>query len=170
MKQYTIEPKMKKSVVEEMTFRKKVGETTMFLTKQLTWRSGSFTIYVPETEEEIEEWLETRGWSMDDWGEYVTEDDFLPNEDDDCVELDNYEYEMDHTWDGVSEDFELSVFPAESLSEEEQEELLEAAQELYYEDYEEGLFEDGWEESGFCTYIYNGLKITEGAVDPDDEG
>ena len=162
MKQYVVEPKMKKSIMEERTFTKKDGETRFFLTNQVFWRGGSFTIDVPETEEEIHAWLEERGWTQEDWDEgCVDESSFLPDEDDESIELDDYAYEIIDTWDGVSEEWELTCYPLDAVDEETLEEMRDAAVEVYSEDYEEGLFEDGWEEAGFCTYIFNGVTIRE---------
>ena len=167
MKRFLIEPKMKKSVVEEQTFRKVEDGITFILNREMLWRTGSFVISVPETDEEIHNWLEERGWSQEDWDEgFVDEGSFLPDADDEAIELDDYDFEMEHTWDGIYEDWTVTASP--EVDEDVLEEMQEHAQEIYAEDYEESLYAEGWEEAGFCTCIYNGAVITEMEDEDDD--
>ena len=110
MKHFRIEPTYKKSVIELSTFRRPLEELTgndedkgkfAYLRKGLGWRWGSFMISVPDTEEEIKEFLEERGnydsvaeYLADYWGDEdiivestTLQEYLLPSEDDDFVDL-----------------------------------------------------------------------------------
>ena len=66
MKYFKLEPTYKKSLVEFYTFSRPLSDlmegaekdAKAFLVKEIGWRWGDFTIEVPETDDEIAEWLE----------------------------------------------------------------------------------------------------------------
>ena len=58
MKYYRIEPTHKKSVIENTIFRRKdENGNYIFLKRELGWRWGSFLFSVPETEDEINNYI-----------------------------------------------------------------------------------------------------------------
>jgi hypothetical protein len=173
MKHYLLEPTYKKSVVEYTAFRRKDEDgTQIWLRKELGWRYGSWTISVPENEEECMEYLESKGyvgddavfnWAMD-YGHTMTDPEtkeevldpdtsllelvtsqMLPSETDDFVDItEDYEHaEMIETWDGCWEYWTVSSYQKE-IDEDEQEAILEGVQEAYDEEYEEGVEDLGW--------------------------
>ena len=166
MKHFRIEPTYKKSVIELSTFRRPLEELTgndedkgkfAYLRKELGWRWGSFMISVPDTEEEIAEFLEERG-SYESVAEYLAdyhgEEDIivesttlqeylLPSVDDDFVDLtEDYDAEMLDCWDGCWEDWGITV-PGDELDD--TDDLIEEIEEAYSEDYEEGVEALGWQ-------------------------
>ena len=166
MKHFRIEPTYKKSVIELSTFRRPLEELTgndedkgkfAYLRKELGWRWGSFMISVPDTEEEIAEFLEERG-SYESVAEYLAdyhgEEDIivesttlqeylLPSEDDDFVDLtEDYDAELLDCWDGCWEDWGITV-PGDEL--EDTDDLIEEIEEAYSEEYEEGVEALGWQ-------------------------
>jgi hypothetical protein len=165
MKHYRVEPTYKKSVVEYDTFSR-IDENgkKIFLQREVGWRWGSWLISVPETQEEIDEYLKSKGFdTIEDFAQdcgrtYIDEDgnevmevgftlkDFLlPDEDDDQIDMseDYPDAELIETWDGCWEFWSVSSFQAE-ISEEQNELWSEEAEEAYNEDYEAGLEAIGW--------------------------
>ena len=166
MKHFRIEPTYKKSVIELSTFRRPLEELTgndedkgkfAYLRKELGWRWGSFMISVPDTEEEIKEFLEERG-SYESVAEYLAdyygEEDIivesttlqeylLPSEDDDFVDLtEDYDAEMLDCWDGCWEDWDI-ITNGPKLAD--VDEMIEEIEEAYSEEYEEGVEALGWQ-------------------------
>lgn len=166
MKHFRIEPTYKKSVIELSTFRRPLEELTgndedkgkfAYLRKELGWRWGSFMISVPDTEEEIKEFLEERG-SYESVAEYLAdyhgEEDIiiesttlqeylLPSEDDDFVDLtEDYDAEMLDCWDGCWEDWDITTNGPKL---EDVDEMIEEIEEAYSEEYEEGVEALGWQ-------------------------
>ena len=189
MKHYIIEPTHKKSLVERTIFRRTNEEgEKIFLEKELGWRWGSFMISVPETEEEVMDYVKSKGYEGDtavlDWacdfghtmtdenGEEILDPDtsvlelvqsqLLPSEDDDLVEIseDYEEAEMIDCWDGCWEYWSVRSHQVE-LSEEEQEAYVEEAEEAYAEENEEGVEELGWEYTDTFFELHCNPKITE---------
>mgnify|MGYP000421383249 CR=1 FL=1 len=145
MKYFKIEPTYKKSLVEHYVFRRPLSDLTddgpegniATLTKEIGWRWGDFIATVPETEDEITEWLSYRDdgaysnfydlaidyglTETDENGEEVLppsksiqemiEGLLLPDLDDDFVQIteDYPEAEMQSTWDGCWEDWTLNT-------------------------------------------------------------
>ena len=170
MKYYRVEPSYKKSVVEYTAFRRKDEDGNMiWLRKELGWRWGSWLFSVPETEEEAYAFIHAQGYdNLLDWaidyghtitdenGEEVLDDDSnviemvqmqaMPSEGDDFVDLteDYPDAEMLETWDGCWEFWSVSSYQTE-IDEEEQEAIVEEAEEVYNEEYEEGVEALGWE-------------------------
>jgi hypothetical protein len=166
MKHFRIEPTYKKSVIELSTFRRPLEELTgndedkgkfAYLRKELGWRWGSFMISVPDTEEEIAEFLEERG-SYESVAEYLAdyhgEEDIivesttlqeylLPSEDDEFVDLtEDYDAEMLDCWDGCWEDWGITTNGPEL---EDTDDMIEEIEEAYSEEYEEGVEALGWQ-------------------------
>ena len=166
MKHFRIEPTYKKSVIELSTFRRPLEELTgndedkgkfAYLRKELGWRWGSFMISVPDTEEEIKEFLEERG-SYESVAEYLAdyhgEEDIiiesttlqeylLPSVDDDFVDLtEDYDAEMLDCWDGCWEDWDITTNGPKL---EDVDEMIEEIEEAYSEEYEEGVEALGWQ-------------------------
>lgn len=170
MKYYIVEPTYKKSTIEITTFRRYDEDGKLiFLRKELGWRWGSFLFSVPETDEEIENYLESCGYEnildwASDYGFTVTDDSgeemldpdttvqemiqmqCLPSEGDDFVDIteDYPNAEMIETWDGCWEYFNVLSHQKE-MDEEEAEALAEEAEEAYFEGNEEAVEELGWE-------------------------
>ena len=174
MKHYRIEPTYKKSVVEFTYFRRPLEELTgndedkgkfAFAHKELGWRWGSFMISVPDTPEEIKEFLEERG-GYDSVQEYLAdyhgEEDIivsdttlqeylLPNTEDDFIDLtEDYDAEMLDCWDGCWEDWSIRTNGPKL---EDVDEMLEEIEQAYDEEYEEGVEELGWQ------FIDNSFEI-----------
>lgn len=166
MKHFRIEPTYKKSVIELSTFRRPLEELTgndedtgkfAYLRKELGWRWGSFMISVPDTEEEIKEFLEERGnydsvaeYLADYWGDEdiivestTLQEYLLPSEDDDFVDLtEDYDAEMLDCWDGCWEDWDITTNGPKLAD---VDEMIEEIEEAYSEDYEEGVEALGWQ-------------------------
>ena len=166
MKHFRIEPTYKKSVIELSTFRRPLEELTgndedkgkfAYLRKELGWRWGSFMISVPDTEEEIKEFLEERGnydsvaeYLADYWGDEdiivestTLQEYLLPSEDDDFVDLtEEYDAEMLDCWDGCWEDWDITTNGPKLAD---VDEMIEEIEEAYSEDYEEGVEALGWQ-------------------------
>ena len=177
MKTYRIEPTYKKSVVEYDTFRKRVegDKSDLWIRKEIGWRWGEFDVFVPETEEEVIEWANDQVGDaeyykslaevLDEYGEEDLEGMIghaMPDTSEACAfhELSDYQYEMNSTWDGCWEDWDIFV-GGDDLSEEEQEELLEEVQEKYSEDYEDGVAELGFEHMDNYTDIHCAITAVE---------
>jgi|DEB0MinimDraft_10_1074344.scaffolds.fasta_scaffold61944_2 hypothetical protein len=120
MKYYIIEPKYKKSLIE---YEHYVREDGARIVVETLWRGGSFMLTVPETESEIKELLGD-AYDEDDV-EYYT---WLPEEGEDYIELDDYQYEMLGTFDGCAEDYNFYNM-SDKIDEEAQEEMMEVLQE-----------------------------------------
>ena len=167
MKYYRIEPSTKKSVIEVEYYGREDG---LRIAVETCWRWGEFKLNVPETEEELKEYLDYRGVELEEYNEDPESYPFLPQEDDEVVELEDYEFETLSTWDGCSE--EHSVYAGYNYKGEVPAELEESILELLEEEGISVLWED-WSEiegdhplRGFssedCSYvIYNGVTIEE---------
>ena len=181
MKHFRIEPTYKKSVIELTVFRRPLDDLTgneedkgkfAYLRKELGWRWGSFRIDVPETEEEIAEFLEERG-GYDSVAEYLADyygeediivesttlDEYLlPNTEDDFVDLtEDYDAEMIDCWDGCWEDWDI-VTGGPKLSD--VDEMIEEIEEAYNEEYEEGVEALGWQFMDNSFEIHCNVTVT----------
>ena len=181
MKHFRIEPTYKKSVIELTVFRRPLDDLTgneedkgkfAYLRKELGWRWGSFRIDVPETEEEIAEFLEERG-GYDSVAEYLADyygeediivesttlDEYLlPNTEDDFVDLtEDYDAEMIDCWDGCWEDWDI-VTGGPKLSD--VDEMMEEIEEAYNEEYEEGVEALGWQFMDNSFEIHCNVTVT----------
>ena len=168
MKHYRIEPTYKKSVVEWTLFqRKDENGIVENLRKELGWRWGSWMVSIPETQEELDKWIENHSNydTIEDWAyDYghadadddgnitidgdifeILNDQLLPSEDEESVDItEDYDMEMLETWDGCWEYFHVDSWRKE-IPEDEAEALVEEAQDAYEENCEEGVEELGWE-------------------------
>jgi len=162
MKFYNIQPTVKKSVVEFESYRRGNKEDGFqYATKELGWRTGDFVISVPETSEEIDDWVANRPegqWTREDVDDYIERggNPFLPSKDDTFIELEEYEYEMQSTWDGCWEEWTVH---GEGIEDEEA--LIEEIEEAYAENYDEGLAESGWTQDDFTMEIHCPVEIVE---------
>ena len=165
MKQYKVTPQHKKSVVEIEVYRKKdIDGKYIYAGKELVWRGGEFIISVPETDEEITQWVETMNDNGCFWSRpMVTQmlldklNPFLPSEDDTFVELDSYDFEMESTWDGCSEDWNIEGLDDAAKCEL----LIEHITEGYNESYEEWMEENDWEFVSHTTEFHCNPSIDE---------
>jgi len=175
MKQYIVEPKYKKSVVEVQVFKKKINGRDHYLRYSDCWRWGGFAIAVPETREEIEEYKQHIGYAgatdeevFEDFGAETWEDIALPAEGEEEIgifEDHGWNAEMIECWDGGCwTEWNIHAYGEGAMSEEECEEEAERLSEIYYEEYEEGLEAEGWE------YVDNDYWVTEPVVRPVKEG
>ena len=196
MKHYRVEPTWKKSVVEWTLFqRKDENGIVENLRKELGWRWGSWMVSIPETQEELDKWVEDHpnyetieDWAYDyghadmDDDENITidgdifeilEQQLLPSEDDESVDItEDYDMEMIETWDGCWEYFHVDSWRKE-IPEDEAEALVEEAEAAYEENYEEGIEELGWEYVDTYFEMHCSPRITEcdenGNVEEEDE-
>jgi hypothetical protein len=177
MKYYRIEPTHKKSVIENTIFRRKdENGNYIFLKKELGWRWGSFLFSVPETEEEINDYIKEQGcetfleWASDNGFEDLIESEtnteiiankFLPSESDEFVDVteDYPNATLLDAWDGCWEDWIAYSFKTE-LSYDEKESMAEKASAAYDENNEEGVEELGWEYIDTTFEIQCGVSIT----------
>jgi len=183
MKYFLLEPTYKKSTVEKTFFRRELEPLTgnsedagkwAYVTKELGWRWGSFLISVPETEEEILEFVKSSGyddvlsWAIDH-GESITQGDeevlppnfslynyLVPSEDAEYVDVteDYPEAEMYECWDGCWEDWEVSSTGTTPDVD------IEEIEEAFSEDYEEGVEELGWTFVDMAFELHCNPKIT----------
>jgi hypothetical protein len=170
MKYYVIEPTCKKSLVEYTLFKRFNDDgNVVTLRKELGWRWGSFGVAVPETEEEAYTYIHGLGYdNLLDWacdfGHTITDDNgdeildpdsdvvemvrmqVLPSEGDDFVDIteDYPEAEMIDCWDGCWE-FWFVECHSDPIDEDEQDAIIEEVEEVYGEEYEEGVESLGWE-------------------------
>jgi hypothetical protein len=184
MKYFKLEPTYKKSLVEFYTFSRPLSDlkedhglhkdAKAHLIKEIGWRWGDFTIEVPETDDEIAEWLEFRDEGQydtfydlavdygltetdEETGEEVLPSDrsvveliqdmLLPDLDDDYIMIseDYPDAQMNSTWDGCWEDWSIRTgWTADSPVLENIDELIEEIDEAYAEEYEEGVEALGW--------------------------
>ena len=177
MKHFLLEPKLKKSVSEYQRFVKQIDDKNSYTaTMETGWRWGSWVINCPETEEEVVEWGNNRVGDpsyyknamevVEDYG-YDTLEEFVehatkPEETANFHELDDYDHELIETWDGCWEYWEVQAWGdhREDVTDEEIEELQEHVEEIWYEDYNEAMYEDGWEEQAYWTDINCEVKLT----------
>ena len=183
MKYFLLEPTYKKSTVEKTFFRRELEPLTgnpedagkwAYVTKELGWRWGSFLISVPETEEEVLEFVKSSGyddvlsWAIDH-GESITQGDeevlppnfslynyLVPSEDAEYVDVteDYPEAEMYECWDGCWEDWEASSTGTTPDVD------IEEIEEAFSEDYEEGVEELGWTFVDMAFELHCNPKIT----------
>ena len=124
MKSYTVEPLNKKSVLEYQTYSKKIEDGCVIqATLEIGWRTGEFTVHVPETEEEVIEWANGRDGVLagqytdietvlnDNCVDCISEMEFLPSdsEDETFHEMSDFDFDMESTWDGCWEDWTVTV-------------------------------------------------------------
>jgi len=184
MKYYRLEPTYKKSLVEFYTFTRPLSDlkedhglhedAKAYLVKEIGWRWGDFTVEVPETDEEIAEWLEFKDEGQyetfydlavdygltetdEETGEEVLPSDrsvveliegmLLPDLDDDYIMIseDYPDAQMNSTWDGCWEDWSIRTGWTEDAPVlDDVDELIEEVDEAYAEEYEDGVEALGW--------------------------
>lgn len=182
MKYYRIEPTHKKSLIENTIFRRKdENGNYIFLKREQCWRWGSFLFSVPETEDEINNYINEQGynnfldWVSDNGFEDLIESEtyagiiankLLPSESDEFVDIteDYPNATFMDAWDGIWEGWITYSFKTE-LSYDEKESTAEKASDAYYENNEDGVEALGWE------YIDTTFEIQCAvSIQPCDEG
>ncbi len=165
MKTYSIEPTYKKSVCEVELWRRPTDilptddDTFRYnwngpiLRRECWWRWGEWTIEIPETEDEIQEFVELKGFTtvmeyLEQHGAETIEEVLLPDEEDDEHVLPP-EAECNYCWDGQGEEFNIEQTRHSNLTDEECAELSSEAMRMYAD---EGMFEQGLEELGWEHY------------------
>jgi hypothetical protein len=167
MKRYVITPRHKKSTIELQYWKKDIDGVPVTVTYEECWRWGSFILDVPETQEEVDQWLEdevgynTIGECFEDYGVESIEEILLPSLDEDIVLLtEDYGtyFELVETWDGCGSDFRAY---SPDLSAERLEEIEEEFAEGWCEGHYEWAEGEGWVEQG-CDYeIHSGFEMKE---------
>ena len=104
MKDYVLKPKNKKSIYEVNQYVKEHNDTNLSINREVVWRSGSFSIPVPETKDEIDKFLNEEGYdTLDEFLEdYESiEEKVLPS-DDEKIEMiiEDFNAELIDTFDG----------------------------------------------------------------------
>ena len=151
MKDYVLTPKNKKSIYEVNQYVKEHNDTNLSINREVVWRSGSFSIPVPETKDEIDKFLDEEGYdTLDEFLEdYESiEEKVLPS-DDEKIEMiiEDFNAECLDTFDG-SQDWYIECNDEElSPDKDELNEILEEVKEAFEEEGEDGLSSLGWEES-----------------------
>lgn len=198
MKYYRVEPSYKKSFVEIDIFNRKDEDgNIIYLRRELGWRWGSFLFTIPETDEEIQDYIKNQGYEkFEDWaGDYghaeinddneyylpegvtpaqVIHDALLPSEDDDFVDVteDYPNAELIDSWDGCWEDWSVNSYKV-TIEDEQAELWCEEAEAAYSEDYQEGVIELGWDFVDTFFEIQCNPKVTpcdeNGYVEGEDE-
>ena len=160
MKHYLLEPEYKKSVAEYDVFEKTIDGHTYRVVHEEVFRSGSWIIHVPETEEEINEWLKDRGEDREDY-DSVDDMQFAPPTDEDFHELNDYpNHEFLEMWDGCSGDWYLQD-PKGEVDEDRAEEIIDMVTELWDDGYHENLEANGWESVDCFQQIHCEVTLTE---------
>ena len=171
MRYYKLEPVYKKSVIEYTTFIK----DDVLATYEVGWRWGEYLIKIPETEEEFLEWsnryagFDNVEEAKENYSDIFENDSIIdkymaicgPDLESEFHEMEDYDHEMLSTWDGNWADWSVSSFGPNALTEEAQEELVEQIEEIYNEDYEEGLEREGWTHKDFWTEIHCAVTLVE---------
>ncbi len=143
------------------------GGNTLWATLEVGWRWGSWVVSVPESEEEIMDFANNKVGSLTEgdsryyktirevYDDYVSGDAtllqqqiidlqsaFLPDVSEACTfhEVDDYDAEMEETWDGCWEDWTINQFCQPDADGYLDEEELQA----YLENVEEAWQEDAW--------------------------
>jgi|TARA_B110000503_G_scaffold21500_1_gene32732 hypothetical protein len=171
MRHYKLAPTWKKSVVEYSTFMK----DGILAKYELGWRWGDFLINIPETDEEFLEWVnkfsgfDTIEEAKENYSDIFENDSITdkymaicgPDLESEFHELDDYDYEMLGMDDGCWSDWTISGFGSHDLTEEVKTELAEQLQEIYDEEYEEGLEQEGWTHKDYWTEIHGPVTLHE---------
>mmetsp|Transcript_5115 Transcript_5115/g.5894 ORF Transcript_5115/g.5894 Transcript_5115/m.5894 type:complete len:292 (+) Transcript_5115:75-950(+) len=178
MKTYSIEPTCKKSTCEVELWRRPADilptdDSTFrynwngpILRRECWWRWGEWTIEIPETEDEIQEFLEQKGFAtvteyLEQHGAETVEEVLLPDEEDDEHVLPP-EVECNYCWDGQGEEFNIEQTRNSNLTDDECAELSSEAMRMYADEgmFEQGLEELGWEHYSSIYEIYCTLNVT----------
>ena len=174
MKHYLMEPKNKKACAEYDIFQKEIDGVTYCVVKEEVYRWGSWILHVPDTKQEIADWLEDMGETMEsmiDCYESVDKFPFVPDSSDDFIELADYDAEFVEMWDGCSCDWYLQD-PKGEIPEDKSEEIIDLVQDIFSENYHEGLEDEGWENVDCFQQIHSEVTLKEcddtGSVSEED--
>jgi hypothetical protein len=165
MKYYTVTNRFKKSVDETEIIVGTVDDVEVRIAYTTNWRSAEFRIGVPETKDEIADYLKYQGYDtveelLEDYEVETLDDIVLPPEDEDYIEMcDYYEWEMLSTYDGCSEDYVIHVMTEDD---DVVAEITEKIENVIEEEGLWGLFDELGLESDDCVYeIHNGVIVEE---------
>ena len=178
MKYYLLEPSYKKSILEFDTFRRPMNEVTqniedkdkwVYLEKEMGSRWGQWLITVPETDEEINDWLENSNYeTIEDFKSDYGYDDLngselmhsvlVPLTDDEFVDIDDTFCEFVESYDVCWEDWNVRAFDTDLGD---TSEMIDEIVDAYGEEYEDGVENLGWEYVGSNTEMTCPPKIIE---------
>lgn len=151
MKNYILEPKNKKAITEITKWVKEDEFGKYEVHHEVEWRTGSFSISVPETIEEKALWASEHGMTVDSLDSHK----FLPNSDDELINMDDYYAEMIECNDGTYQEYSLVSYPDDA-----DEELVDEINDGLEDDPEDFLEDNGWEDIEFSISIEGGVIIT----------
>jgi hypothetical protein len=113
MKYFKLEPTLKKSIVEFTVWEQELpGGVAIRAEHEQGWRRGTFIISVPETAEEVDQWLADHGYDIKDFGTDITDvcKFAKPDPDAEFYELDDYDYILEALEDGSWSDWNIDVY------------------------------------------------------------
>ena len=151
MKEFIIEAKHRKAICELTIWNKSDEIGTYTVEHELHWRSGSFSILVPETQTEKEEFAKRHSISLDD----IETHQFLPNADAEEINLSEFDADLIETNDGVYQSFSLTSYPDDADAD-----LISEIEAGIEEDGTEYLEENDWDEIEYSINIEGGVVIT----------
>jgi hypothetical protein len=169
MKTYKIEPTYKKSVCEVTLWRKSsdLADPDNYSGPEIKlecwWRWAEWIIQIPETDEEIQRFLQgERFQTLDEYLHYhgaeTIEDVILPDEEDDEHLLQS-EAECNYCFDGQGEEIKIERRRNSDLNEEELLRMESEVTRVFAEDHIEGLEELGWEEYSTAYEVYCSVTV-----------
>lgn len=164
MKTYKVEPAQKKSVVEQQSWSKEIDGVKVWLTYEEVWRWGEFLVHMPDTEEEWKQYAEEIAATIEEAKEYYTVPEDLEN----GIELEDYDFELISTWDGCASYWYASCYPRDAFTEEQLNEIAEEAENGFYEDSYEYLEGEGEWDQQTCEFWIEG-EFTFEEVEPGTE-
>jgi hypothetical protein len=112
MKYFKLEPTLKKSIVELTVCEQELPDGVAIRAEhEQGWRSGTFIISVPETAEEVDQWLADHGYDIEDFGMDIgaVRDFAKPASDSEYYELDDYDYVIEALEDSCWSDWNIEV-------------------------------------------------------------
>jgi len=154
MKKFTVTPKYRKSVIELNTWEKDVNGRIYVATQEITWRTGEFTLQIPETDEEISEVAQYVANVGRERGYYKT----VPSEDIENFNNDEYWFEMEWTNDAVTEEWTVEV--RDNAPNDDDRRIILRTEQGIKEEGDEYLYEDEWEQDLNDFTILGGIKLT----------
>jgi hypothetical protein len=176
MKHFLMTPDYKKSMVEYTRFTKMIDGVNTHLVQEVGYRGGEILLHVPETLEEVHEWLFTREMTYEDavesFGAKPSLWPFLPTSDMEYIDVDDYDNEFMQAYDGCWSDWSINQYTSlpdisdkdhgiKPMTVEEKDEMLESIYSIYDEGDLEAIEEDGWEISTCHWEIHCGVTLEE---------
>lgn len=115
MKYFKLEPTLKKSIAEFTRWEQRLGNgDAIHAEYEQGWRSGTFIISVPDTAEEVNQWLMDHEYDIEDFGMDIgaVRDFAKPVSDSEYYELDDYDYVIEALEDSCWSDWNIEVHRA----------------------------------------------------------